>query len=63
MERRLAAIVAIDVVGYSRLMRADEAGTHSAFLAHKRELIDPVIGTHKGRVVKSTGDGLLLKFR
>src|SRR4030088_2049951 len=61
MERRLAAIVCADVAGYSRLMGADEAGTHAAFKAH-RSAIYPIILNHGGRVVKNTGDGFLLEF-
>lgn len=61
MERRLAAIVCADVAGYSRMMGADEAGTHAAFKAH-RSAIYPIILNHGGRVVKNTGDGLLLEF-
>ena len=61
-ERHLAAIVAADVVGYSRLMGADEKGTLAALKAHRRELIDPLIAAHKGHIVKTTGDGLLLSF-
>src|SRR6516164_5839343 len=55
--RRLAAILAADVAGYSRLMGADEEGTHECFKAHLDELIDPKIREHHGRVVKTTGDG------
>ncbi len=62
LERHLAAIVAADVVGYSRLMGADEKGTHLALKAHRKELIDPLIAAHKGYIVKTTGDGLLLRF-
>jgi adenylate cyclase len=62
VERRLAAIVAADVVGYSRLMGADEIGTLRALNAHRRELIDPKIAAHRGRIVKTTGDGLLVEF-
>jgi len=62
VERRLAAIVAADVVGYSRLMGADEVGTLRALSAHRRELIDPTIVAHRGRIVKTTGDGLLVEF-
>ena len=51
--RRLAAILAADVAGYSRLMGADEEGTHEQFKAHRRELIDPKIASHRGRVVKN----------
>lgn len=61
-ERRLAAIVAADVVGYSRLMGADETETLAALKAHRNELIDPLIAEHKGHIVKTTGDGLLLEF-
>src|ERR1700730_17014579 len=60
--RRLAAILAADAVGYSRLMRADEEGTHERFMAHRRELLDPKIREHHGRVVKYTGDGMLVEF-
>ena len=62
IQRRLAAIVAADVVGYSRLMGADEKGTHLALKGHRKELIDPLIAAHKGHIVKTTGDGLLLRF-
>jgi adenylate cyclase len=61
MDRRLAAIVCADVAGYSRMMGADEAGTHAAFKAH-RSAIYPIILNHGGRVVKNTGDGFLLEF-
>lgn len=61
MERRLAAIVCADVAGYSRMMGADEAGTHAAFKAH-RGAIYPLILNHGGRMVKNTGDGFLLEF-
>jgi adenylate cyclase len=61
MERRLAAIVCADVAGYSRMMGADEEGTHAAFKAH-RSAIYPVILNHGGRLVKNTGDGFLLEF-
>ncbi len=60
--RRLAAILAADVVGYSRLMRADEEGTHGRVKAHMRELVDPKIHEHHGRTVKFTGDGMLVEF-
>src|SRR5246500_4242751 len=60
--RRLAAILAADVVGYSRLMGADEEGTHERFKAHLGELIDPKIREHHGRIVKTTGDGVLAEF-
>ena len=61
MTRRLAAIVAADVVGYSRLMGADEAGTLAVLKAHRREPVDPRIAAHQGRIVKTTGDGLLVE--
>src|SRR6202049_4657753 len=61
MERRLAAIVCADVAGYSRMMGADEAGTHATFKAH-RSAIYPIILNHGGRLVKNTGDGFLLEF-
>jgi class 3 adenylate cyclase len=57
--RRLTAILAADVVGYSRLMGADEEGTHERVQAHLVELIDPKIREHRGRIVKTTGDGVL----
>jgi len=60
--RRLAAIVAADVAGYSRLMGADEEGTHERVKAHLRELIEPKIAEHRGRIVKNTGDGFLAEF-
>ena len=60
--RRLAAILAADVAGYSRLMGADEEGTHKRLQVHRRELVDPKIGEHSGRVVKNTGDGMLAEF-
>ncbi len=61
MERRLAAIVCADVAGYSRMMGADEAGTHATFKAH-RTAIYPIVLNHGGRLVKNTGDGFLLEF-
>lgn len=61
MERRLSAIVCADVAGYSRMMGADEAGTHAAFKAH-RTAVYPLILNHGGRLVKNTGDGFLLEF-
>jgi len=60
--RRLAAIFAADVAGYSRLMGADEEATHERLKAHRRELVDPKISEHSGRIVKTTGDGLLVEF-
>ncbi len=62
VQRRLAAILAADVVGYSRLMGDDEAGTLGALKAHRRELIDPKIAEHQGRIVKTTDDGMLVEF-
>src|SRR5947209_3716987 len=62
MERRLTAILAADVVGYSRLMGADEAGTLAALKAVRTELIDGKIAQHQGRIVKLTGDGILAEF-
>jgi adenylate cyclase len=60
--RRLTAILAADVAGYSRLMGADEEGTHERLKAHLRELVDPKIAEHRGRIVKNTGDGFLAEF-
>jgi len=60
--RRLTAILAADVAGYSRLMGADEEGTHERLKAHRRELVDPKINEHSGRIVKTTGDGMLAEF-
>src|SRR5712672_4508499 len=60
--RRLTAILAADLAGYSRLMRADEEGTHERLKAHLRELIEPKIAEHRGRTVKNTGDGFLAEF-
>ncbi len=62
MERRLAAILAADVVGYSRLIRADEEGTLAALKALRKDLIDPKIAEHQGRIVKLMGDGMLAEF-
>jgi adenylate cyclase len=62
LERRLAAILATDVVGYSRLTNADEEGTHLRLLAYRREVIEPKIRHYRGRVVKNTGDGVLVEF-
>src|SRR5215469_13685520 len=62
VERRLAAILAADVAGYSRLIGADEEGTLARLKAHRREVIDPKIAEHNGRIVKTTGDGLLAEF-
>ena len=60
--RRLTAILAADVAGYSRLMGADEEGTHERLKAHLRELVDPKVKGHQGRIVKNTGDGMLVEF-
>ena len=62
VERRLAAILAADVAGYSRLMGADEVGTLAALKARRREIVDPAIAAHHGRIVKTTGDGMLVEF-
>jgi adenylate cyclase len=62
VERRLAAILAADVVGYSRLMGADEESTLAALMAHQREIIEPSISGHRGRIFKTTGDGVLAEF-
>jgi class 3 adenylate cyclase len=62
MQRRLAAILAADVVGYSRLMGSDEIGTITSLKSHRRELIDSTIAEHHGRIVKTTGDGMLVEF-
>jgi adenylate cyclase len=61
--RRLTAILAADVAGYSRLMGTDEEGTHERLRGHLRDLIEPKIAEHRGRVVKNTGDGLLAEFQ
>jgi adenylate cyclase len=60
--RRLAAILAADVAGYSRLMGEDEEGTHERLKAHLRGLVEPKIAEHRGRIVKNTGDGMLAEF-
>jgi hypothetical protein len=60
--RRLTAILAADVAGYSRLMGADEEGTHKRLKVHLGELVNPKIRQHRGRIVKNTGDGLLAEF-
>lgn len=62
VERRLAAVLAADVAGYSRLMGADEAGTLAALKAHRRALVDPKIREHRGKIIKTTGDGMLVEF-
>ena len=62
VERRLAAIMAADVVSYSRLMGVDEVGTLTTLKAHRRDLLDPAIAGYRGRIVNTTGDGLLVEF-
>src|SRR5215471_5771045 len=62
VDRRLAAILAADIAGYSRLMGADEEGTLRQLKAHRKELVDPKITEHRGRIVKTTGDGMLVEF-
>ncbi|HLX15385.1 MAG TPA: adenylate/guanylate cyclase domain-containing protein [Bradyrhizobium sp.] len=62
-ERRLAAVLAADMVGYSRLMEADERGTLARLKTHRLELIDPAIAKNHGRIIKTTGDGMLVEFR
>src|SRR5215469_18232174 len=61
-ERKLAAILALDVAGYSRLTGVDEEGTHAALMAHRRGFLEPRIKLHHGHVVKTTGDGMLVEF-
>src|SRR5260370_23940030 len=62
VERKLAAILAADVAGYSRLMGADEEGTLAQLKAHRRALVDPKIREHRGKIIKTTGDGMLVEF-
>src|SRR5262245_18119993 len=62
VERRLAAILAADMAGYSRLMEVDEAGTLARLKTHRLELIDPAIAKNRGAIIKTTGDGLLVEF-
>ncbi len=62
VQRRLAAILAADVVGYSRLMSEDEAGTLAQLKAHRKELLEPKITEHDGHIVKLMGDGVLVEF-
>jgi len=62
VERQLAAILAADVAGYSRLMGSDEEGTLAALKGHRRALVDPKVSEHRGRIVKTTGDGMLVEF-
>jgi len=62
LQRRLAAVLAADVAGYSRLMGADEEGTLAQLKTLRKTLVDPTIAAHRGRIVKTTGDGLLVEF-
>jgi class 3 adenylate cyclase len=62
MERRLAAILAADVVGYSRLVERDEAGTLAAVDHRRKTILEPLVATHRGRIVKLMGDGVLVEF-
>src|SRR5262245_25627864 len=62
VQRRLAAIMAADVVGYSRLLENDEAGTLSAIKTRRHEVLEPLLARHRGRIVKSMGDGVLVEF-
>ena len=62
VDRRLAAILAADIAGYSRLMGSDEEGTLRQLKGHRKELVDPKITEHRGRIVKTTGDGMLVEF-
>src|SRR5450755_2266750 len=61
-QRRLAAILAADVVGYSRLMQLDEAGTLAVLKARRTEVLQPIVTKHRGRIVKLMGDGVLIEF-
>jgi adenylate cyclase len=62
VQRRLVAILAADIAGYSRLMGTDEVGTLAALKLLRREVVDPAIAEHQGRIVKTTGDGMLVEF-
>ena len=62
VQRRLAAILAADVVGYSRLMELDEAGSMAALKARRKEVLEPLVARHQGRIFKVIGDGVLLEF-
>src|SRR5271156_904787 len=62
VNRKLAAILAADVVGYSRLMGADEAGTLAALKHHRQSIFDPAVAAHNGRIVKLIGDGTIVEF-
>src|SRR6478736_1692649 len=62
VERRLAAVLAADIAGYSRLMGVDEEGTLAQLKTLRKVLVDPAIAAHRGRIVKTTGDGMLVEF-
>ena len=62
VERRLVAVLAADVVGYSRLMERDEAGTLAALRARRKGVLEPVLARHQGRLVRASGDGILTEF-
>src|SRR5262245_51691892 len=62
VQRRLAAILAADVVGFSRMMEADEAGTLATLKARRKDVLEPLVAKHQGRVFKVTGDGVLVEF-
>ncbi|HTO61321.1 MAG TPA: adenylate/guanylate cyclase domain-containing protein, partial [Bradyrhizobium sp.] len=62
VQRRLAAILAADVVGYSRLIEQDEAGTLVALKARSKQVLEPLVARHQGRIFKTTGDGVLVEF-
>jgi adenylate cyclase len=62
VERRLAAVLAADVAGYSRLMGRDERGTHAKLKSLRKTFVDPTIAAHRGHIVKTTGDGVLVEF-
>ena len=62
VQRRLATILAADVVGFSRLMEADETGTLATLKARRRDVLDPLVAQHHGRIFKTTGDGVLIEF-
>ena len=62
LERRLAAVLAADVAGYSRLMGADEEGTLARLKAFRKTIVDPAIASHRGHIVKTNGDGMLIEF-
>src|SRR5215470_5118768 len=62
VQRRLAAILAADVVGYSRLMAADETGTFAALKSRRKDVLEPLVARHQGRIFKVVGDGVLVEF-